>query len=193
MKIFLNSTSTLTESLWKNVLEQYGVQIEAQNLYKNLQSNDIILFTEPFSNFDIINKSCQKYPNQQIVFFIDERLDNQLDFPSQVVGLIRRDTSINEVIDCLSSVNKGKRYVSPNLVLKAKEPFNNFKQELSTREIEVLKLYADRLNTKAIADKLFISHFTVQNHSKSIQKKLNLSGRHCIIRHSEYLRAQGLL
>ncbi len=45
------------------------------------------------------------------------------------------------------------------------------KEELSIREIEVLKLICDELSTKEIADKLFISTRTVEGHRNKILEK----------------------
>ncbi len=43
---------------------------------------------------------------------------------------------------------------------------------LSQREVEMLRLIADGLATKNIADKLFISIDTVETHRRNILKKL---------------------
>jgi two-component system response regulator NreC len=47
-------------------------------------------------------------------------------------------------------------------------------QKLSTRELEVLKLFAESHTNKEIADKLFISVRTVESHKNNIMQKLNL-------------------
>lgn len=47
-------------------------------------------------------------------------------------------------------------------------------EPLSTREREVLKLIAEGLSNKEIADLLSISVRTVENHRANIMKKLNL-------------------
>lgn len=47
-------------------------------------------------------------------------------------------------------------------------------ERLTNREKEVLKLIAEGKSNREIADLLFISVHTVQNHRASIMKKLNL-------------------
>jgi DNA-binding CsgD family transcriptional regulator len=50
---------------------------------------------------------------------------------------------------------------------------------LSEREIEIIKLIAQELTSQEIADRLFISYFTVENHRKNIFRKMgvkNLAG-----------------
>ncbi len=44
---------------------------------------------------------------------------------------------------------------------------------LTKRELEVLKLIAQGLNTPEISEKLFISYHTVQNHKRNLRKKTN--------------------
>ena len=48
---------------------------------------------------------------------------------------------------------------------------------LSGREIEVLTLLAEGLSTKALAEKLDISHFTARNHIQNILVKLDLHSK----------------
>lgn len=48
---------------------------------------------------------------------------------------------------------------------------------ISKREQEVLSFISHGFNTKDIAEMLFISRFTVQDHSKNIKEKLNAKNK----------------
>jgi PAS domain S-box-containing protein len=48
---------------------------------------------------------------------------------------------------------------------------------LSNREVEVLRLLAEGLSTKALAERLNISHFTARNHIQNILVKLDLHSK----------------
>src|SRR5215217_3010195 len=50
-------------------------------------------------------------------------------------------------------------------------------RELTAREVEVLLLLEDRLDTDEIAKRLFISEHTVRSHVKSVLRKLGVSSR----------------
>jgi len=52
-----------------------------------------------------------------------------------------------------------------------------FSAALSAREIEVLRLLAEGLSTKSVAQKLNISHFTARNHIQNILGKLNIHSK----------------
>lgn len=54
------------------------------------------------------------------------------------------------------------------------------KYNLSKTEIRVIKLIAEGKNTKEIAEALFVSSKTVENHRYNIARKLGLSGRNAL-------------
>jgi len=50
-------------------------------------------------------------------------------------------------------------------------------EPLSGRELEVLKLLADGLTNKEIAQRLFVSHHTIKVHARNIYSKLDVHNR----------------
>jgi LuxR family maltose regulon positive regulatory protein len=63
-------------------------------------------------------------------------------------------------------------------------------QDLSRRELEVLRLLQSPLSESEIGNRLFISHNTVHSHTKAIFRKLGVTSRAQAI---ERARAVGLL
>lgn len=59
---------------------------------------------------------------------------------------------------------------------KCKLVYCRFESELSKRELEVVRLFAQGFSESIIADQLFISPATVHNHITNIYRKLNLVG-----------------
>jgi LuxR family maltose regulon positive regulatory protein len=57
------------------------------------------------------------------------------------------------------------------------EPPTPLVEALTERELDVLRLMADGLKYKEIADRLYISMNTVRSHTKAIYAKLNVSNR----------------
>ena len=68
-------------------------------------------------------------------------------------------------------------YEGSLLVLEAIPHRGNRKEELTTRELEVLELIAAGETNRAIAGQLSISEKTVKNHVSSILRKLEVTGR----------------
>jgi DNA-binding NarL/FixJ family response regulator len=98
-------------------------------------------------------------------------------------GFLNKDSSANELIDAMKKVIEGEPYFGINLSTlihrsysrKVKElhELNNM-PEITDREIEVIKHIADGLSFKEVAEKLFISPRTVENHKNNLLQKLEL-------------------
>jgi DNA-binding NarL/FixJ family response regulator len=100
-------------------------------------------------------------------------------------GFLAKDTTRNELIEAIYSLRNGYDYFSSTITnilvnqyidsIKTNSPLqnNNF-YNLSSRELEILKLWGNSYTNKEIADKLFISIRTVESHKNHIMQKLNL-------------------
>ena len=96
-----------------------------------------------------------------------------------------KDTSPEEFRKAISSVIQEGFYFN-KMVSQAmltglkgqskKKPTLNDTETLTTREIEVLELICQEYTAKEIAEKLFISHRTVEGHRKNLIEKLEKYG-----------------
>jgi DNA-binding NarL/FixJ family response regulator len=100
-------------------------------------------------------------------------------------GFLAKDTTRNELIQAIYSLRHGHDYFSSSITnilvnqyinsIKANNPLQNKNlYNLSSRELEILKLWGSSYANKEIADKLFISIRTVESHKNHIMQKLNL-------------------
>jgi DNA-binding NarL/FixJ family response regulator len=100
-------------------------------------------------------------------------------------GYLPKNISRAELLTAIARVSEGKEYFSEsisNIILKSyikkakeSEPENHITEEdLSKRELEVLKLFAEGCSNPQIAQKLFISTRTVESHKNHVMQKLNL-------------------
>lgn len=98
-------------------------------------------------------------------------------------GYLPKDSPSKELIDAINIIyNEGtyfnreiSEYFLKNFIRKHRQDQNIIeKDELTAREIELLKLAATGLSNKEIADKLFISIKTVEAHKNHILQKLRL-------------------
>ncbi|MDZ7743768.1 MAG: response regulator transcription factor [Bacteroidota bacterium] len=96
-------------------------------------------------------------------------------------GYIFKNCTYNELTTAIKSVYQGEKYLSADIKDVLIEGYldkdaDTFKNEanLTERELEVLKLYAQGEKTKSISEKLFVSVKTIGTHKQHILSKLNL-------------------
>ena len=103
-------------------------------------------------------------------------------------GYLLKEISIEEVADAIRAVVEGQSLISPSMASKLLAEFNALAKraeeksnipppKLTDRELDVLKLVAQGMSNKEIADDLFISENTVKNHVRNILEKLHLHSR----------------
>ncbi len=105
-----------------------------------------------------------------------------------VMGYVMKDSAATEIVDAVISVSKGNYYVSPSIsgLLISRNQFNNSEDKsglslLTTTERKILKMIAENMTSKEIADELFVSTYTVETHRKNICQKLDLHGTNALL------------
>ncbi len=105
------------------------------------------------------------------------------------MGLVQKDRAFEVLVGAIERVNAGDAWLDPSLMArvltemsgasrnKTSDPETAKIATLTDREREVLTLIGDGLKNKEIANKLFISEWTVRHHITSIFAKLEVSDR----------------
>lgn len=88
---------------------------------------------------------------------------------------LTKDVLDDELITVIRTAHAGKHYLP--LPLKATLAAESPRPDLSSRELEVLRLVVDGRTNKQIAHELKIADDTAKNHVKSILRKLGASDR----------------
>lgn len=115
-------------------------------------------------------------------------IHNEIDYLIKAVeigcdGYVLKDSDSNLLKKAIYTVYEGEKFVQPSLTpmlnagLASKVEIDGKLNELTRREVEVLKLIAEGLFNKEIASKLDISERTVKNHVSNIFKKIDVSDR----------------
>lgn len=100
-----------------------------------------------------------------------------------VNGYLLKDSESAELKRAILSIVNGEDYIQPSLIptLNAKMIDRNKDSakidNLTRREMDVLKLLAVGMYNKEVAEKLGISERTVKNHVSNIFKKINVTDR----------------
>ena len=116
-------------------------------------------------------------------------------------GYLVKSASRDELLDAVRRVAAGDTVFTPGLAGLVLGEFRRLSDtpaaktddpdapRLTDRETEVLRLVAKGLSYKQIAERLFLSHRTVQNHVQNTLRKLQLHNRVQLVR---YAIEQGL-
>jgi len=91
------------------------------------------------------------------------------------MGYLLKSAPQEEIVQGVEMVHRNKRCVPPNIAKRLLETIA--REELSQRELEVLRLVAGGLTNKEIAQRLFISAKTARNHVASCLVKLGVTDR----------------
>ena len=115
----------------------------------------------------------------------DEAMDNGIS------GYVLKDSAVNDIIECIRKVASGDYYISPgvsNMLVTRRDKIKKLESStpainsLTKTELSILKLVAEGKTSNQIAEELFISPKTVENHRTNINCKLNLKGTHSLIK-----------
>ncbi len=94
-----------------------------------------------------------------------------------------KDSAENDLINAVTAVSEGKSFFSPAISKVLAEDYMRHMQEhgvedsfelLTTREREILQLFAEGKSNKEVANLLNLSLYTVETHRGNIFQKLNL-------------------
>ena len=89
------------------------------------------------------------------------------------MGYIRKESAFEEISTAIANVQAGIVHLGEGIGDIIHED-NSGRSELSSREIEVLKLIAEGKKTREIAADLFVSEKTVETHRRQISRKLEI-------------------
>ena len=129
----------------------------------------------------------EKYPG---IFILGLSTFNQGIFIKKMIengasGYILKNSSKEELINAIHTVNDGGIYFSGEAGI-ALEEYQKSSQTtlpvLTPREKEVLELIAEGYTNPQIAEKIFLSQFTVDSHRKNLLAKLNVKNTASLIR-----------
>ncbi len=172
----------------------FMISDEAQNyaeLMKIIRLNvpDVVLLdiSLPDKNgIEIASELKALYPDIKILmlsmYISEEFVINAVNVG--VDAYLPKNTTRKELITAIRKIYDNEYYFPPEInkiILnnflgssKKESVLNESNQTLSSREIEILKLYASGCSNKEISEKLFISPRTVESHKNHMMQKLDL-------------------
>lgn len=101
------------------------------------------------------------------------------------LGYLLKDSSPEELVEAIRQVYRGEAWLHPTIARKvmqelakpAAQPAEGSPDDLTEREMDVLKLLTQGQSNKEIAERLVVSEATVRTHVSNILNKLHLASR----------------
>ncbi len=141
---------------------------------------DIVLLDIAFGKSDgreICRSLKKEFPNLKLIALTshDDMATVKSSIQAGFDGYLLKSEDRATVMQALQLVYEGEQFFSP----KVKEVF--FQQGIATqkaaltkREVEILQLIVDEKTTKEMAEQLFISEKTIENHRANLMLKLDV-------------------
>lgn len=164
---------------------------EALKLIEDLKPDIAILDIDMplLSGLDVSRKIKEKNLDTNIAILTihkDKEYFNEA-LELDIKAYVLKESIANDLIDCIRQVAAGEYYISPSisgyLVEKNKDIGKHETQlsKLTPTELQILKLIAQSKTNAQIADELFRSIRTIENHRNNICSKLGLKGPHALL------------
>jgi len=108
-------------------------------------------------------------------------------------GYLLKDDAEKDLFFAIDMMTQGRVYISRFLAEQSRQDWAKlrrgkrnvpFRETLTVRERQVLKLIAEGRSSREIGDLLFISHRTVERHRSNIMGKLKLTGTVDLIKYA---------
>lgn len=130
------------------------------------------------SGIDLAGIISKKYPSVKMIALTNVDVLTQMKQMLQkgCLGYLLKDVSPEILVSAIETVYGGEQFLNENLkkqLLNSLSGQDN-KQIITRREKEILKLILEENTNQDIANKLFLSLRTVENHRNNLLQKLNV-------------------
>jgi two-component system, NarL family, response regulator DegU len=97
-------------------------------------------------------------------------------------GYVFKDDAVMDIVTAIQEVMNHNKYVSKSITLLQDDLKTDLMDMLTKTERLVLKAIANHKTSREIADTLYVSIKTVENHRNNISRKLNLQGSNSLLK-----------
>lgn len=165
-----------------------GEALNGEEIIKIIEKKktDVVLMDVRMPVMDGIEATeliSQKFPSVKVLMLTMHNTREYIEkvIKSGAAGYILKNTGKQELMKAIETIYSGEHYYSREVTGQVMESFQKKKKnyseipvELTEREKEVIKLVAKQFKTSEIAEKLSLSHHTVETHRKNLISKLNV-------------------
>ena len=126
---------------------------------------------------DVLIAIRGEFPHARIIMLTSSDGDGEIQraMRAGAAGYMLKSTPKSDLLGVIRSVHAGKRHVPAEVAARLAEHLGD--DDLTARELEVLRLIRDGYRNKQIADQLAIAETTVNFHIKNLVDKLGANDR----------------
>jgi DNA-binding NarL/FixJ family response regulator len=118
-----------------------------------------------------------EFPGARVIMLTTSDADGEIQraMRAGAAAYLLKSMPKDDLLTVIRSVHNGRRHVPPEVAARLAEHLGD--EDLTTRELEVLRLIRDGHRNKQIADQLAIAETTVNFHIKNLVAKLSAKDR----------------
>lgn len=189
-KVFLQGIEALlsrTEDF--DVIATFTDGLDLMRFLAEGELPDVLLLDiemKSISGVEVAENVLKQYPSVRVImlstYFSQDFVQHLME--SGISGYLLKSTGFPDLKAAINKVAEGSFAFSPEVMDVIVKGFGSKKEKKSTqsgastpltdREIELIRLIADELTMKEIAEKLFLSEHTVKTHRKNIMAKMDV-------------------
>jgi NarL family two-component system response regulator LiaR len=180
--------TVLATEPWLEIAGEAGDGQEAIEMARQVEP-DVILMDLNMPRLDGIAAISQIKPDlpQTEILVLTSFSEKEHVFPAikaGASGYVLKDIPTEELLEAIRDVHQGRSSLHPTIarrlmeeIVQPNEDLPTIEEPLTEREIDVLKLVAQGLTNREVAEQLVLSENTVSTHMRKILGKLHLANR----------------
>ncbi len=131
---------------------------------------------------EVLRAIRREYPKARVIMLTSSESDGEIQqaLKAGAAAYVLKSTPRAELFGAIRAVHAGHRYVATDVAARLAKHIGE--DDLTERELQVLRLMQDGARNKQIADQLTIAETTVNFHIKNIVEKLQAKDRtHAVV------------
>jgi DNA-binding NarL/FixJ family response regulator len=181
------------------IVGETGLGKEALRLAENLKPDMVVMdISLPDINGIELTRDIKNLspPTRVLIVSVHSKIDYiTAAFQAGATGYVVKDAPSGKILQALELVSQGEYFLDASVSYQVVKKLSEFSEQkakttdtiyssLTNREQEIFRLLAEGLKIRDIADKLYISPKTVENHKTNIMSKLNLHSTLDLVRYA---------
>lgn len=151
----------------------------------NQHSPDLVIIdynNSKFFDIEDISEIKKISSNTKVLIISSDESKNNINtvLEKGINSFLTKECDEEEIVNAIYATAKGEKFFCNKIldvILEkhlSKEEEDCKPSQLTTRELEIVRMISDGSSTREIAEKLNLSHHTIYTHRKNVMKKLNI-------------------